>query len=57
MTKRTKRDREFARSFRVDDGKKFRLKEFTPDETLGLKHREGIKDLAAEALQEGIKLL
>jgi len=57
MSKRVKQAREFARSFRVDDGKKFRLKEFAPGETLGLKHREGIKDLAAETLQEEIELL
>jgi PPK2 family polyphosphate:nucleotide phosphotransferase len=52
-----KRAREFSRNFRVDDGKTFRLKEFAADETLGVKHREGIKDLAAETLQEEIKLL
>jgi PPK2 family polyphosphate:nucleotide phosphotransferase len=57
MSKLVKQAREFARSFRVDDGKKFRLKEFAPGETLGLKHREGIKDLAAETLQEEIELL
>jgi len=57
MSKRVKQAREFARSFRVDDGKKFRLKEFAPGETLGLKHREGIKDLAAETLQEEIEHL
>jgi PPK2 family polyphosphate:nucleotide phosphotransferase len=57
MAKLVKRAREFARNFRVDDGKKFRLKEFSPNETLGLKHREGIKDLAAETLREEIELL
>ena len=57
MAKLVKRAREFARNFRVDDGKKFRLKEFAPNVTLGLKHREGIKDLAAETLQEAIELL
>ena len=57
MTTLVKRAREFARNFRVDDGSKFKLKEFDPNETLGLKHREGIKDLAAEALQEGTELL
>jgi len=57
MSKLEKRARDIARSFRVDDGKKFRLKEFAPGETLGLKHREGIKDLAAETLQEEIELL
>jgi PPK2 family polyphosphate:nucleotide phosphotransferase len=57
MSKLVKQAREFARSFRVDDGKKFRLKEFAPGETLGLKHREGIKDLAAETLREEIELL
>jgi PPK2 family polyphosphate:nucleotide phosphotransferase len=57
MSKLEKRARDIARSFRVDDGKKFRLKEFAPGETLGLKHREGIKDLAAETLREEIELL
>ncbi|HEY5974913.1 MAG TPA: polyphosphate kinase 2 family protein [Geobacteraceae bacterium] len=57
MTTLVKRAREFARNFRVDEGSKFKLKEFDPNETLGLKHREGIKDLAAEALQEGTELL
>jgi PPK2 family polyphosphate:nucleotide phosphotransferase len=33
------------------------LDEFAPDETLGLDHREGIKDMAAETLQEEIELL
>ena len=57
MAKLVKQAREFARNFRVDDGKKFRLDEFAPDETLGLDHREGIKDMAAETLQEEIELL
>jgi PPK2 family polyphosphate:nucleotide phosphotransferase len=57
MAKRVKRAREFARSFRVDDGKKFRLKEFSPSETLGLKHGEGVKGVAAETLREEIELL
>jgi PPK2 family polyphosphate:nucleotide phosphotransferase len=57
MAKLVKRVREYARNFRVDDGKKFSLKAFAPNETLGLKHQEGIKDLAAETLVEGIELL
>ncbi len=57
MAKLVKRAREFARNFRVDGGKKFRLKEFAPDETLGFDHREGTKDLAAETLREEIELL
>ena len=57
MSKRVKQAREFARNFRVDDGKKFRLKEFAPGETLGFDHRDGIKDLAAETLREEIELL
>jgi len=57
MAKLVKRAREFARNFRVDDGKKFRLKEFSPNETLGLRHGEGVKDLAAETLREEIELL
>jgi len=57
VAKLVKQAREFARNFRVDDGKKFRLKEFAPDETLGFDHRDGIKDLAAETLREEIELL
>jgi PPK2 family polyphosphate:nucleotide phosphotransferase len=57
MAKLVKQAREFARNFRVDDGKKFRLDEFAPDETLGFDHRDGIKDLAAETLREEIELL
>ena len=57
MAKLVKQAREFARNFRIDDGKKFRLKEFATNETLGLKHGEGIKDLAAETLREEIELL
>ena len=57
MAKLVKQAREFARNFRVDDGKKFRLKEFAPGETLGFDHRDGIKDLAAETLREEIELL
>ena len=57
MSKQVKQARESARNFRVDDGKKFRLKEFAPDETLGFDHRDGIKDLAAETLREEIELL
>ena len=57
MAKLVKQARESARNFRVDDGKKFRLKEFAPGETLGFDHRDGIKDLAAETLREEIELL
>jgi len=57
MAKLVTRAKEFARRFRVDDGKKFRLKEFSPNETLGLRHGEGVKDLAAETLREEIELL
>jgi len=57
VAKLVKQARESARNFRVDDGKKFRLKEFAPDETLGFDHRDGIKDLAAETLREEIELL
>jgi PPK2 family polyphosphate:nucleotide phosphotransferase len=57
MAKLVKEARELAKKFRVDGGDRFRLKEWDPRETLGLKHREGIKDQAAETLQEGVKLL
>jgi PPK2 family polyphosphate:nucleotide phosphotransferase len=57
MSKLVKKAKEFARRFRVEDGKKFRLKDFDPGETLGLKHREGIKDQAGDLLREGIEIL
>jgi PPK2 family polyphosphate:nucleotide phosphotransferase len=57
VTKLVGKAREFAAKFRVEDGSKFRLKDFDPSETLGLKHRDGIKDRAGELLQEGIELL
>jgi len=47
----------FNKKFRVEDGKKFRLKEFDPKETLGLKHEDGIKDRAADLLQKGVEML
>jgi len=47
----------FTKKFRVEDGKKFRLKEFDPKETLGLKHEDGIKDRAADLLQKGVEML
>jgi PPK2 family polyphosphate:nucleotide phosphotransferase len=48
---------ELAGNFRVDDGKKFRLKEFDSNETLGVKRRAGIHNRAAETLQQEIELL
>jgi PPK2 family polyphosphate:nucleotide phosphotransferase len=57
MAKLVKQARELAKRFRVDGGDRFRLKEWDPNETLDLKHREGIKDQAAEILQEGVELL
>jgi PPK2 family polyphosphate:nucleotide phosphotransferase len=57
MAKLVKEARELARRFRVDGGDRFRLKDFDPNETLGLKHREGIKDKAARILQDGVELL
>jgi PPK2 family polyphosphate:nucleotide phosphotransferase len=45
--------REYAKPFRVDDGSHFRLKEFDPAETLGLKSKEHAK----EALERGIARL
>src|SRR5713226_85408 len=42
--------REFAKPFQVVDGSRFRLKEFNPAETLGLKSKEHAK----EALERGI---
>ncbi len=57
MGKLVKKAKEFARKFRVEDGRKFKLKDYDPGETLGLKHQEGIKDRASEILQEGIEML
>jgi PPK2 family polyphosphate:nucleotide phosphotransferase len=57
VTKLVERAREFATKFRVEDGSKFKLKDFDPGETLGLKHQDGIKDRAGELLQEGIEIL
>jgi PPK2 family polyphosphate:nucleotide phosphotransferase len=45
--------REFAKPFRVDDGAHFRLKDFDPAETLGLKSKEHAK----ETLDRGIARL
>ena len=42
--------REFAKPFRVEDGAHFRLKDFDPAETLGLKSKEYAKD----TLERGI---
>ena len=57
MPKLIKQATSFAKEFRVENGKKFRLKDFDPNETLGLKHQEGIKDRAVELLQEGVEVL
>ncbi len=45
--------REFAKPFRVEDGGQFRLKDFDPAETLGLKSKEHARD----ALERGIQRL
>jgi PPK2 family polyphosphate:nucleotide phosphotransferase len=45
--------REFAKPFQIVDGSRFRLKEFDPAETLGLKSKEHAK----EALDRGIARL
>jgi PPK2 family polyphosphate:nucleotide phosphotransferase len=45
--------REFAKPFRVVDGSHFRLKDFSPGETLGFKSKEQAK----EALEHGIRRL
>jgi len=50
-----KRAQEFARPYRVSDGKKFRLKNFDPRDTAGLTSEA--KPRAKEALQMGISLL
>jgi PPK2 family polyphosphate:nucleotide phosphotransferase len=45
--------REFAKPFQVADGSHFRLKDFNPEDTLGLKSKERAK----EALERGIARL
>ena len=50
-----KKARPFAEPFRVDNGKKFHLKDFDPADTIGYKN-EG-KPKAKEALAEGIQAL
>jgi len=47
------KSREFAKSFRIADGLHFRLKDFSPSETLGLKSKEH----AQETLQRGVQRL
>jgi PPK2 family polyphosphate:nucleotide phosphotransferase len=50
-----KRARKFARVIRVTDGDKFRLKDFKPHDTLGLKDEH--KPRAKEALARGVQVL
>lgn len=50
-----KRIRQLARQYRVTDGKSFRLKDFKPGDTAGLKQEH--KPHAKDALEEGIKTL
>jgi PPK2 family polyphosphate:nucleotide phosphotransferase len=50
-----KRARPFADPFRVSNGKKFRLKDFDPNDTLDLKSED--KPRAKEALQVGVEAL
>ena len=50
-----KRIRKFARPFCVSDGQKFRLKDFSPGDTLELKSED--KPQAKEALAAGVQLL
>lgn len=52
-----KKSRKFAKHFRVEEGKNFRLKDCDPEDTQGLKHVEGIKDKASLLLQEGVNVL
>jgi len=54
MSKLVRKARDFTKPYRIDDGKKFRLKHIAPDDTAGLK---GDKEKAGEALQQGIELL
>jgi PPK2 family polyphosphate:nucleotide phosphotransferase len=47
-----KNAKKFASAFRVESGEKFRLKDFDPGDTLGIKSPE--KAEAAQALQDGV---
>jgi PPK2 family polyphosphate:nucleotide phosphotransferase len=47
--------RQFSKPFRITNGKNFKLKDFKPDETLGLKSED--KPRAQEALQNGVEVL
>jgi PPK2 family polyphosphate:nucleotide phosphotransferase len=49
------RARAFSRPYRVDNGKKFRLKDVDPDDTAGLK--DSAKERAEEALETGVQAL
>ena len=44
----------FSRAFRIESGKKFRLKDVDPSSTAGLKLE---KDHAAEILEKGVEVL
>jgi PPK2 family polyphosphate:nucleotide phosphotransferase len=50
-----RRARKLSERYRIDDGKKFRLKDFEPGDTAWLKEEQ--KPQAKEALQEGIEAL
>jgi PPK2 family polyphosphate:nucleotide phosphotransferase len=50
-----KRAREFAAPFLVEKGKKFRLKDVDPNDTLGYKHQD--KPRAKEGLEMGVQAL
>ena len=54
MNKLVKKAREFAKPFRVDDGRKFRLKDFDPGDTAGLKED---RQRSRDVLQQGVELL
>ncbi|MGH9368266.1 MAG: PPK2 family polyphosphate kinase, partial [Thermoanaerobaculia bacterium] len=53
MKKVQKRVRRFTDPFRIDDGRKFRLKDVNPDDTRGLKS----KQRAAQLLRRGVEML
>src|SRR5262245_60297717 len=50
-----KRSKELSEPFRVTGGKKFRLKDIDPDDTLHLKDKD--KDKAVESLKDGVEAL
>ena len=57
LKKLVKETAKFAHAFRVSEGKDFRLKDFDPGDTAGLKDAAKDKAKAQQLLQQGVQLL